>query len=583
MTDFLKEFSALDGQEEVGCYEYAATVKAALSDMRTVLRPTTYDAVFVGNTEESRFDDVKAAFFIGCNDDAFPKKSGDGLIFSAFDNEAMRNNGAGITVYPSPVEKNALERFVVRDLLSKFSDRIYFGCSESGFDGTARSVSDGVKEIAFLIGDEDGKKMGKLIDSHVFSGTQRLAYRLFNEKNARYEYRSGRLSDEDAAVVKKWLKIEDEKKEEENYGAPFESDGRSKKISVSRLETYFTCPFRYFMQYGIRVEETEDATLKNNAVGTAIHNVLEYYFKDIVGEIDDLDEEKMKEKIESAVRKEFSKDDYRIYDNDPFSKYLLREIQTECRFILPALTENLRHSKFRPRDEHDFEVPFGYGAKSNTVELHARGETFRVVGKVDRVDHNGDDVIVIDYKTGQVKPELKNVRYGKKIQLYVYLRHYVDLGKKPAGVFYLPIKGSNVKGGRSYAMLGQMKKDAAVYRALDDRVDLVDTSTDKPSYSGKTVGINLYYLKGGWSFNSRAANVLSDEEFSAVLEYVKALSEQALCEILDGYAERKPSDSGDCERCPYRRTCGAVPIRKTESVQAPFFVKVMKGEESDEV
>lgn len=575
---FIEEFGDLAGEEEMGCFEYLSTLRAALADKKIVLRPDTTDAVFVGSLEESRFDGVKAAFFLACTDENFPKKSGDGLIFSAVETVAMQE--MEMRVFPSPIEKNALERFVLRDALSKFSDRLYFGCAETALDGTAQSPGDGLNEIAFLTGYTFSKKeaeekdlllVGRLEKEHRFSGKKGILYRSINEKNARYEYAAGAFSD-DPAVQKSKKKEPDTAQ----YPIPFEkADDGYYKVSVSRLETYFACPYRYFLRYGVGVEEEEDSTLKANAIGTAIHGVLDRFFRKNAPLIDQKTD--FSREIEEAIQQEFSQEQYKIYEYDALSSYFLEEVKKECRRTLPILAENMRHAKFRPIG---FEVGFGFGKGDKLILLRADGATFKLVGKVDRVDENDGSVVIVDYKTGSVSAQFKDIYYGKKIQLYAYLRHYLDLGYRPAGTFYLPIGGGASSGGRSYAMVGQIKKDFEIYRALDDRVEGA-VEEDANNFVSEAIDVKAEKTKArGWDISGRTRNALTEEEFLAVTTYVQALSEQALGEILSGYAEKKPLEEGECDKCAYRRFCGDVPARIRQRVDgvAPIVAAVTKRE-----
>ena len=588
----LEEFALLDGEEEFAVDDYASTLAAALADMRTSVRPDFCDAVFVGNTEESRFNGVKAAFFLGCTDDNFPKKTGDGLIFTAFDYEGILKAFNGDTkedkegqkkrktiLFPSPIERNALERFVLRDILSKISHRAYFGCAESALDGSKQSFGDGLNEIVYLTGLE-GKRLASY---YSLTPQNALLYRLVNKDNAKYEYYCGDLKDATDAV-REWLGIKEETSQpKEDLSVPFKTDAQGRKtISVSRLETYFTCPYRYYMRYVLGVDQEEDNTLRQNVVGTIVHDVLCAFFIKYAPSFDP--KRDYSTEIKETIEAVFKKEEYDAFRSDDMSRHRLEELKKECGNILRTLVENQRHSEFRPVA---FEMSFGDDRKKGddkTIFLNTQNDTFKVTGTVDRVDECGDQVVIIDYKTGSVKSGLKYVRYGIKIQLYVYLQYFVNLGKKPAGVFYMPIKGTNVKGGRSYAMEGQIKNDFGVYRALDRRVDDAD-ETVCTSFSSATIAKKASYTakRKGWDISQNSGGLMSDKGFSAVLKYVRALSEKALTEITEGYFERKPFSEGDCETCPYARCCGKVPQRASEVVKKEdVFIEAMKKVDEEE-
>lgn len=566
----LEDITLLIGEEQTEIGDFLSLLKSASADMKVVLRPDYCDSVFVGNCEESRFSDVKALFVLGASDGYFPIKSGDGLIFSAADNEFMRRHG--LNVYPSPIEKNAFERFIVRDLLSKPSERLYIGCAETDLGGDVQSVGEGFSEISYILG--GGIK--KLEDYHGFDSDGLLNYRAVNLKNLYYEYVSGGIPAEYRETAEKLLidKGLFRKPSENSDSYPFDSffsvDGDGNFVtSVSQLECYFACPFRHFMRYGLRAEEEEDSVLRPYTLGNVIHNVLENFFThnlDKVYEGTCTTDDMLK-----SVEREFAKSEYERYFSDPVSAHILAGVKKECLNLIPSLIENMRASDFRPIG---FEVGFGYRKDDCMVLIEAKNCRFKLCGRIDRVDSDGDNVIIIDYKTGAVKPELKDVYCGRKIQLYVYLSYYLKKGYRPAGVFYLPIRSGNTAKGRSYAYVGQMLNDVDIFTRIDNRAKVAEDNYDSP-----TVAFKAKIKDGGIKLNT-SVNLLTESEFNDAAEYVERLIERALSEIMEGYAEKKPLKGG-CENCIYNRICGDMPEREVSAVRADIFAPIKEDTEEE--
>ncbi|MGN1042440.1 MAG: PD-(D/E)XK nuclease family protein [Christensenellales bacterium] len=560
-TLLLEETRDIFGDKITTVGEMRSLIKAAASDLKVALRPDNYDVVFVGNTEESRFSEVKALFVVGASDGVFPKKSGDGLIFTAMDNEFMKRDG--LRVFPSPMERNAFGEFVVYDLMAKGMDRLYVSCSLTDLSGGALNEGDAVKEIAYATY-SDRKPLQEYYD---FTEEEELLYFLASDKNAYNEYIVGNVPTKFRDAVEKYL-IEKNlliKKEISVAKPSFErifrrNDEGELITSVSQLETYFACPFKHYMKYCLKAKEPDDATLKPSVFGTAIHNVLERFFKNNLDKV--YSGKDLTEETEREIKNEFSKSDYQGFYNDPLSAYLLNSVADECKRIISVLSSNMRFSNFRPVG---FEVSFGYRNDDNKILIDVDGYTFRMRGKIDRVDERGDEVIIVDYKTGTVEPKLSSVYFGEKIQLYVYLGYYLAKGKRPAGVFYLPIKSGAKKGGTAYAYVGQMLDDPEVYKGIDNRCVEAEGK-----YVSPAVAINATVKNGEITFNKRVKNLLTEQEFNAIVKYVGALSEKALHEILAGYAEKKPLEK-KCEYCAYSSMCGKVSARKTRAVDAESF------------
>lgn len=554
-----EEISALDGERCITAGEFASLLKSAISEMKTVLRPDYCDAVFVGSTEESRFSSVKALFVLGAADGFFPVTSGDGLIFSASDSEAMRK--IGLELYPSPVEKNALERFIMRDLVTKPSEILYVGCAETDLGGDAQSPGDGFKDLSYYSGVEP-KPLDKFRD---FTDEERLNYLLVNIDNAYHAYVSGGIPEEYAEAVGDLLRQNGMK----DYCPPdgeypfercFDRDDRGNfKTSVSQLECYFRCPFQHFLRYGLRVRDEEDSEIKASVIGNAVHNVLNEFFGRNLERV--LRNEDTGDEAKRIIEREFARGEYAHFYNDPVSAHIISGVKKECVRIIAALGDNMRNSDFRPVE---FETGFGYRKNDNEVLLEAGGRRFKLCGKIDRVDVRGDDVVIIDYKTGTVKPELKEIWCGEKIQLYVYLSYYVKKGRRAAGVFYQPLRSGNTSAGRSYACVGQMLDDVEIYEALDRRAIAAEGTYVSPAVAFKAE------RKEGTLKLNKSVNLFRREDFENAVGYTEKLMELGISEILEGFAEKKPLE-GVCKTCSYRLMCGEVPYRKVAAVRAEAF------------
>ena len=562
ITKLTEELTYLVGEDDCSLHDFLSIFCSAIADMKTVLRPEYCDTVFIGNTEESRFNDVKAMFIIGAADGFFPIKSGDGLIFTASDNEKMRT--LGLTVFPSPVEKNSFERFVLRDLISKPTVRLYIGCSVADASGEMQVIGEGMEELKILTGTSDVKPLASWRD---LTDEELLNYRLINIKNAYYEYLCDNIPPQYRNSVKNTLKkhgflSESEERKEEVFSGFFEKQDGQYVTSVSQLQAYFSCPFKHFIKYGLKMQSEEDYAFDSLAAGNIVHSVLELYFKENLDKV--YAGSATEDDIEKVLNRVFSQKDYEYFYYNALYRHYLKRLRVECKRAVYAISDSLRHSKFRPKS---FEVNFGYPNDKNPILITANNEQFRLRGKVDRVDEYNGYVVIVDYKTGKVAVDrdkkkvhvLNEIYYGDKIQLYVYLKKYLNDGLKPAGVFYQPIPASGDDKGRDYAMVGQMAADRDIFRALDDRADTLEDDEFSSSV----------YFKADLSDSN---NLLTKKDFDNITDYVEKLISKALCEITEGYAEKKPMGEA-CKFCDYRRLCGVQPGRGTRTINLADFAE----------
>ena len=530
--------------------DFAEMLSATLEGMSISLLPQYVDCVFIGNTSDSRFSDIKFLFVLGASDGNFPVQTSDPLILSSFDTELMKKGG--LVVYPSPIEANLFEKFSVIDLISKPSDRLYVGYSQTGLAGEKTERGEGVSEIC----DRLGVKERPLASYYDFNEEQRLLYTLSCPENAYYEYVSGKVPQEYAEAVKKYLAQKGyvveakEGKEECDPTVGYKKVGDDYIVSVTMLENYFNCPYRHFLSDVLKLREREEGRMRANEKGTLIHAVLEDYFRKNAKELKTASD--LPKRMERSIDKVFSSDKYKRFYDDPVSAYEMRQLRAECFRVLEELTENARHSCFTPTF---FEVRFD---REETLSVTAGGKKFYFKGYVDRADVDGKKLCVVDYKSGNYDPQVDKIYCGEKIQLYVYLKHFTEHGYRPAGVFYLPIRDGYYSKKSSYAMCGQMEDSLETFCRLDDRAT---EGLKAGRYDSPAVAFAVKDDKGVPVFTDRGGNRLSEREFEKITEYVFKLSEQALSDIQNGDTEKNPIGDA-CKRCSYRQLCGDVSGRK---------------------
>jgi ATP-dependent helicase/nuclease subunit B len=582
INDFIgvvEEISELNGDNIVYIDEFINIYNSAIADMGKGVLPQYIDSVFIGNTTDSRFNDILALFVIGASSGNFPLAVGDNIIISAFDNELMKKNG--LKIYPSPLDNNKMERLIVIDLIAKPKEKLYVGYSSADVMGTSMLCGEALNELMYLLGVE---KLSTIERSHTFSDSEQLKYLLINEENAYYEYIRHNIPEKYTEAVRTFLieKGYDDKLmriEKPNYDNTNFQEFLFKNVdgvyntSVSQLESYFKCPFYHFCKYGLHLQEREEGYLKVFNIGNIIHEILEYYFKNYVEEIRVSSDEELYKNIDYTINKIMSNPDYDMYRTDSIGNYTLTNISNESRKLLFTLTQYVKKSSFTPTY---IEMGFGRNDSDKKIKLETKKFKFNLVGKVDRVDTFKDKISIIDYKTGSADEKFKYIYYGKKIQLYMYMKVFLDEGNVPAGVFYMPIKSSYVKDGVNYKLIGQIANDLETFSQLDNGFD----TSDDNDFESDILAFKTKYVKSNKGVKINSKNAIEVKDFYAISDYVMEISKIALDEICEGYFERKPY-TGSCEFCSYNNMCGEVDERKdTGASKVGIFYP--KKEENDE-
>ncbi|HET9135131.1 MAG TPA: PD-(D/E)XK nuclease family protein, partial [Candidatus Kapabacteria bacterium] len=221
---------------------------------------------------------------------------------------------------------------------------------------------------------------------------------------------------------------------------------RESVYSVSQLETYAACGFKFFSRYllGIsagerEVEEGLDASEQGTMLHETLYKLLERcterglnlrelgpnantIAREVIGE---LYPEKNIAKLHPFARL----DRERLFEARSSAGSLLE------RFIAAEQTDEMRRILAQPRF---FELVFGHknvpqreGYPDNSKPVEIGGVKFR--GKIDRVDMDEQGrFLVVDYKSGS-SASMKDMELGYSLQLPLYLRIAEDLFRAHLG------------------------------------------------------------------------------------------------------------------------------------------------------
>jgi len=209
---------------------------------------------------------------------------------------------------------------------------------------------------------------------------------------------------------------------------------RNGVYSVTQLETYGDCPFRYFAgrQLRLRVTEKPEEGISPREMGRLLHEILyDFYSKR---------REEGRTSLAGATDAEFRA---AVIDIVAIAKEKFEETHVDDIFweiategvlggpggagSLEAMLGAERTGDLTALPSY-FEVPFGRAGEDVkyrdpvmfSEEPIAAGD-IRLQGKIDRIDLSGDAFRVIDYKTGSQVPGPSEIEEGSSMQLPLYL------------------------------------------------------------------------------------------------------------------------------------------------------------------
>ena len=568
---------------QISVDEYYSCLSVGLLSETISLIPVSVDSVFIGDISTSKFLGIKNLIVIGATDGAVPRVKDDCGIIVDKELELMSST-IGKKIEPTIKTINAREKFKLITILEEFEDTLLVVYSKVGRTGDAQRPSSIFRELSriFYCGEnkapleiisrERKEKLNELLNadkklenfaygcSSMNIANKKLLKHIQDKKEGKENKSSDNLygsllevlEENASGDIKEIIKFALKNKVEEELKDATKLFFKDHKTSVSQLECYFSCPFKFFANFGLRLKPRDEAFLKSVDYGNVLHKIAEIYMRNIKKFIID-DGRPFQDKFpefEKLINFVFSEEKLKTANN----KYMLLQLKKEAFRLIDALTYQYINSAFRPIGE---EVVFGSKGKTKGVKL---GDKISIDGKVDRVDVFGEYFRVIDYKTGHIDLSPKTTYYGQKVQLFAYLMALKNDKLKSAGTFYLPIRnvfidedeGENYS---TYKLQGYYNSTPEVLKALDTRISPENSKSDivnmAVSSSKENKETNTLVASGNYAF--------TEDELNSISNYVKSLCELAVDEILAGYTKATPLEIDGrtpCEYCEYRNACG---------------------------
>lgn len=561
------------------------------------LPPLSMDQVILGDLKRTRLPEVKALFIIGFNEGLIPPFVEDRGMFNDEDKEVLAQ--VGIELSANRYEQTLEDEFYTYLAFTRPSASLWFTMSTTDQTGKALRPSPLVKKLESLLDgirilsypEETGRLYFNEADSLEF-----LADRLRRMKEDPEEGSKDRAL---RALAGYWagenqgekLRSFWEKIYTRHHRKTISSDyldafyGTELSGSVTKLEQYASCPFAFFVIFGLGLREREEFELKPNELGSLFHAVLEKYAGRVRQEglrWKNVPEDRRQVFLDDALKEAAQEDLHDYFESSARSRYSLERARRILLRTVNIITRQLAHSEFEP---DRFEMRFGKkdGLHCAVIPL-SDGRLMNLTGIVDRVDICREDdrilLRIIDYKSSKNKLDLDNLYHGFSLQLALYMNAAREIYEKegddpvvPAGLFYYHMQDPIMEAERmeegqylkEFQMLGYANADPDIIRKMED-----------PPERCVTMAVSLN--KDG-SPGKRSA-VLTTEDFQDIRDYVQKTIAGIGSRIYSGEVSPSPYIKGDksaCQYCPASDICGLDPREDEECW------RMIQGKDKDEI
>jgi ATP-dependent helicase/nuclease subunit B len=577
MNSWLDNLALAFPHEQISLRDWLPILEAGLASLTVGVVPPVLDEVLIGAIDRARNPDLKFALVLGVNETIFPAAPNSPAILTEADRDELESQK--IALGPNLHEQISRESFLGYIACTRASEKLAVTFSRQDDDGKMLNPSPFIAHLQNIfpaLEIEEFQNEIKLSDAEHVDEIAPLIFEIENRESKTQNWLELLQIPALADLNERFRQLREPNSAENLSSARAEKlYGSTLRTSVSRLEEFAACPFRFFVRSGLRADERKVFELDARERGTFQHDVLKKFHNDLMSE-----GKLWRDIAPDEARRRVGKIAADLTEN--YRDGLLRDT-AESRFAARALTESLQDfvavivAWLREQNEFDpaaAELEFDNkpGARAPAWEINlGGGHKLALRGRIDRVDlwrdsAGGDALaLVMDYKSSSKKLDKILVEHGVQLQLLAYLnvlRHWKNpqevFGVKqmiPTGVFYVNLRGEYKGGGsreeiladadearrKSYRHTGRF--DAGVLDKLD-RTDAADQFNYRRNSDG--------------SLRKGLIEAMPRAEFEKLLDGVEIQLRKMGERIFSGAAQVDPYRKGKqtpCEFCDYQAAC----------------------------
>ena len=576
ILSLLDEIVLIFGEDKITLDQYRKILQIGLKNSELAKIPGTQDQVTFGDIDRSRSHKVKVVFIIGLNDGSFPSVNKEEGFLDDKDREYLKQDG--IELAKGTLERLYEDNFNIYKAFTTAEEKIYLSYTSSDKEGKSLRPSMLIPKV---------KKLYPKLQER--SDMLNKQYELVNEV-VTYEQlleNIARLRD-NKEILPMWYEIYQYYKKEANWQEKLPKDlqalaytnlpqklqkenvdklyGNTLATSVSRLEKYRSCPFSYYLQYGLKLKEKENLKIHTFETGSFMHETIDEFFEEVREQslgLAEIEEEQIQKIVSNIIDEKLGLSKNFIFSSTAKYKALVKRLKRIVSKALKYIIQTLIHSDFSVEGT---EVEFGRKGDYPPIVLTLDdGKRVEITGKIDRIDtaigEDGKYLRIIDYKSSSKNIDLNEVYAGLQIQLLTYSDAICkEKDMIPAGVFYFPLLEQIVKADKkiteeeienliqkNFKMKGLILADVKVVQMNDNTLT---SGSSKLVPAAITTAGNIY---------ERRTSGVNKEQFKILQDYIDHIIKEIAKEILSGKIDLKPYNrkgKTPCEYCEYQAICG---------------------------
>jgi ATP-dependent helicase/nuclease subunit B len=578
--------------------EWLPILEAGLSSLTVGVIPPALDQVLIGTIDRSRNPELQLALVLGLNEGIFPAPPAPPVLLTDTERDLLAAHDTRLGL--DPRAQIAHERYFAYIACTRSRARLVLSCSAADTDGQPlhpspilahvqqRFLGLALENVPTTPDWRDAEHAEELLEPLL----RELATQSDQPPNAHPASSIQQLASLPALapVITRWREITSA------HATTFLSPaavhqlyGTELATSVSKLEQFAECPFKFFVAAGLGAEERKEFEVDHRERGSFIHRLLDEFHLRVTAsgrrwrDLSPADAAALAARVGEDL---LASPEFALFAADESRRFAARSLIASAQRLLAALVGWMPGYAFDP-----VAVELGFGLPGSPLPAWrldlADGRALALRGRIDRVDLCRDEktgetfAVVVDYKSSPKKLDPLKITHGLQLQLLAYLNVLRSSRReeapssqsainqslltsaatplRPAGVFYVPLHGTSGSTGERAEILSE---DEAARRATYQhagRFDFAQRALLDARLGGVASGQFRYTLNKDGGLSKRGGDALPTAEFTALLTQVEANLRRLGDAIFAGETSVSPvrlsaSDKA-CDRCDYRPIC----------------------------
>ena len=397
ILELLDEMVLVFGNDNITLDQYSKILRVGLKNSELGKIPGTQDQVTFGDIDRSRSHKVKDVFIIGLNDGSFPSVNKEEGFLDDADRERLKEDGMELA--KGTMERLYEDNFNIHKAFTTAENRVYLSYTSSDKEGKSLRPSMLIHKVKKLYPNLQEKS--DMIEKKYEIINEQVTYEELLENIARLR--------EKESIDKIWYQVYQYYKKKTQWQEKLQNDlqgleftnlpkaikpenidklyGNTLNTSVSRLEKYRSCPFSYYLQYGLKLKEKESLKIHTFETGSFMHETIDEFFEQIREQrlaLSEIEEKQIDQMVSEIIDSNLHLSKNFIFSSTAKYKVLVKRLKRIVSKALKYIIQTLIHSDFSIEGT---EIEFGKKGKYKPIILTLEdGKKVEITGKIDRID-----------------------------------------------------------------------------------------------------------------------------------------------------------------------------------------------------